>query len=489
MLEGCGGHVHGRSNQHSEGNPRPFRALSCPSLRSSKIARSTRVEVRDYRERNLDGPAIRGEEQTDMTRSFLESTKPFRSNLACVCATGALLAAVACGSDDAASGAQSPAGTEAPAAEGDTPAGMNPASSGNTSTPATETPSAGGGENEANAGLGEQTPLAPNEMPAPGANEMPPAAVDPGSLEVVEIAIPDDLPGCSPAYPHDPAVDLETGMVYYAGSNESCIGQYNPDTGEFQAWPTATPNSYPHGLLVVDGVVFFTGQRADLIGSVDPATGEAVDFPVAADGPHTAVLHEGGIWFTVQGSSEFGRLDPATGEADVFAFSGGPAGPYGIWPAPDGSLWVALFATNRLARIDVAASPPTEEQFVLPETDSRPRRIAVDASGRVWFTDFARSALGSLDPALPEGERVREFPTPGGGRPYGIAIGPDGRVWYNDQDSAEMVGFDPATDSVVARLPIEIDNPGPVRNIAVDQPRRRLWLAISNVGQLAMIQF
>ena len=27
MLEGCGGHVHGRSNQHSEGNPRPFRAL------------------------------------------------------------------------------------------------------------------------------------------------------------------------------------------------------------------------------------------------------------------------------------------------------------------------------------------------------------------------------------------------------------------------------------------------------------------------------
>jgi hypothetical protein len=28
-----------------------------------------------------------------------------------------------------------------------------------------------------------------------------------------------------------------------------------------------------------------------------------------------------------------------------------------------------------------------------------------------------------------------------------------------------------------------------VRNIAVDQPRRRLWLAISNVGRLAMIQF
>jgi virginiamycin B lyase len=441
-----------------------------------------------------------------MTRSFIGSTTLFRSNtssrshrfllhqrLRCsfgwACATGALLGAIACGSDDDGNAAESPASGQTPAAEGGAPESTNPAPGGATSTPAAESPSAAGGDSEANAGLGDQTPLAPSEMPEPGSNETPPSAVDPGGLEVVEIAIPDDLPGCSPAYPHDPAVDLETGMVYYAGSNESCIGQYNPESGEFQAWPTATPGSYPHGLLVDDGVVYFTGQRADLIGTVDPASGEAADFPVATDGPHTAVLHQGAIWFTAQGGSAFGRLDPATGEAEIFPFSGAPSGPYGIWPAPDGSLWVALFATNRIARIDVAASPPTEEQFVLPEADSRPRRIAVDANGRVWFTDFARGALGSLDPALPEGERVREFPTPGGGRPYGIAIGPDGRVWYNDQDSAEMVGFDPATDSVVARLPIEIENPGPVRNIAVDQPRRRLWLAISNVGQLAMIQF
>jgi hypothetical protein len=51
---------------------------------------------------------------------------------------------------------------------------------------------------------------------------------------------------------------------------------------------------------------------------------------------------------------------------------------------------------------------------------------------------------------------------------------------------SEAFGFDQATESVVARLPIEIDNPGPVRNIAVDHPRRRLWLAISDVGQIAM---
>jgi streptogramin lyase len=102
----------------------------------------------------------------------------------------------------------------------------------------------------------------------------------------------------------------------------------------------------------------------------------------------------------------------------------------------------------------------------LPENESRPRRIAVDAAGKVWFTDYARRALGLLDPSLPAGEQVKESPTPGGGRPYGNAIGPDGRVWYNDRDVSEIVGFDQATEAVVARLDLELEEPGPVRNIA-----------------------
>jgi virginiamycin B lyase len=346
--------------------------------------------------------------------------------------------------------------------------------------PPPEDPSEGG------EGLDDDTPLDPGPDPAPTpmGEETP---LD--ELVVVEFPIPEDLPGCGPPYPHDPAVDAATGLVYYAGSNESCIGQFNPETGAFQAWPTATPDSYPHGLVVVDGRVYFTGINEDLIGSVDPSTGEAVDYPVAAGGPHTPAFHDGAVWFTAQGGGQFGRLDPASGESEVFEFSAGNTGPYGIWPAPDGSLWVALFGTNRLARIDTAATPPSAEEFALPEADSRPRRIAVDALGKVWFTDYPRRALGLLDPSQPTGEQVKEFPTPGGGRPYGIAVGPDGRVWYNDQDASEIVGFDQTTETVVARLDLELDNPGPVRNIAVDQPRRRLWLAISNVGRLAMIQF
>jgi hypothetical protein len=61
---------------------------------------------------------------------------------------------------------------------------------------------------------------------------------------IIEVEIPDQE-DCENAYPHDPSVDEETGVVYWAGSNESCIGEFNPDTMEFRAWPTATADSYP----------------------------------------------------------------------------------------------------------------------------------------------------------------------------------------------------------------------------------------------------
>jgi streptogramin lyase len=125
----------------------------------------------------------------------------------------------------------------------------------------------------------------------------------------------------------------------------------------------------------------------------------------------------------------------------------------------------------------------------LPNAGSRPRRIAVDEAGRVWYTDYPRSVLGMLDPAAPEAERFDEFPMPGGGQPYGIAIGPDGNVWVDDEDVPEIVGFDRTTGAVITQLPVPVANAGPVRNMSVDRVRNRIWLAISNVGHLGVLQF
>lgn len=333
---------------------------------------------------------------------------------------------------------------------------------------ANQPPAGGGGSGTAGSG-GAPEPMIPNETVV---HEIP------------------SLPDCTTPYPHDPAVDEATGLVYYADSNESCIGELNPETMEYRAWPTPTPGSYPHGLVVDDqSRVFYTAQNTDRIGRLVPATETIEDFAVDATGPHTPTFHDGNIWFTAQQGGQFGTFDREAGTAVVYPFDDTASRPYGMWPAPDGSLWVALFGVNRLARIDVSTNPPGVEEFTLPNEDSRPRRIAVDGAGRVWYTDYPRRMLGLLDPAAPEADRFAEFPMPGGGQPYGIAIGPDGRVWVDDEDVPEIVGFDPESRSVIAQLPVPIDNAGPVRNMVVDHARKRIWLAISDVGYLGVLQF
>ena len=317
----------------------------------------------------------------------------------------------------------------------------------------------------------------------------PPMLKPPEELEIAEYDIP-DLPGCNNSFPHDPAVDEATGLVYYADSNNSCIGEFNPETMEFRAWPTPTPDSYPHGLVVVDGSrVAYTGADADTIGVLDPKAGTIEDYPVDANRPHTPTWHQGKVWFTAQNGGQYGHFDVDTGEFEVFDFSSGQTGPYGIWPAPDGSLWVALFGTNRLGHI-VTSDPPVLEEVELPSAGSRPRRLTVDSQGKVWYTDYPREKLGRFDPAAAEGMGVTEWDTsPQGGRGYGIALGPDGNVWFDNQDQTELVGFNPGTAEVVARLPRSDGSTGPVRNISVDMVRNRIWLAISNVGQMGVVQF
>jgi virginiamycin B lyase len=307
--------------------------------------------------------------------------------------------------------------------------------------------------------------------------------------ETVVITIP-DLPGCDAPYPHDPAVDPATGIVYYADSNVSCIGEFDPETMQFRAWPTPTAGSYPHGLVVDDmSRVFWAGQDQDRMGRLVPSgMGMVQDFATTANGPHTPTFHQGTIWFTAQQGGQYGRFNRETGVSEVWEFEDTASRPYGMWPAPDGTLWVALFGVNRLARITTGATPSVEE-FTLPNAQSRPRRIAVDANGRVWYTDYPRRMLGMMDPAAAEADRFAEFEMPGGGQPYGIATGPDGNVWVSDEDVPEIVGFDVNERTVIAQLPVPVANAGPVRNMSVDVARKRIWLAISNVGHLGVLQF
>jgi virginiamycin B lyase len=102
------------------------------------------------------------------------------------------------------------------------------------------------------------------------------------------------------------------------------------------------------------------------------------------------------------------------------------------------------FGTNKIGSVD----PKTLEirEYSLPNSASRPRRIAVGPDDTVWYTDFSRGFLGRLDPAT---GAVKEYPSPSGPKsePYGISV-IDGVVWYSESNASPnmVVRFDPKTE-------------------------------------------
>ena len=314
------------------------------------------------------------------------------------------------------------------------------------------------------------------DAPVPQADTV--AVAPAGSPAVVEYAIPR-----ADAFPHDPAVGAD-GIVWYTDQRNSFIGRLDPETGAFQDWPTPTPASGPHGITVApDGGVWYTGNAAGRLGRLDPATGEIREYPTEGAGdPHTLVVHRGAVWFTVQQGNGVGRLDPASGDVEVWPVEPASARPYGIVPAPDGTLWVALFGANRLLRIHPDPQPAFES-VELPDSASRPRRLAVDADGVVWYTDYPRGKIGRYDPGDGSFDEL-DTPTPDG-QPYGIAIGPDGRLWYDEASSGLMVALDPGTrEQETVRIP----TPNAiVRHMVTDSARGRIWLALSGTGRIGRI--
>jgi virginiamycin B lyase len=152
-------------------------------------------------------------------------------------------------------------------------------------------------------------------------------------------------------------------------------------------------------------------------------------------------------------------------------------------PAPDGSVWISLFGTNKLGRVDTATGAMKE--FVIPSDDARPRRIEVAPDGMVYYTDYARGYLGRLDPTTGQ---FKQWPSPGGEKsaPYGIAYAPDGRIWYNESGIGDMVAFDPKTEKMeTVRIPT---SGSVVRNVSVDEKRRVIWLAESGIQRLGKLE-
>ena len=103
------------------------------------------------------------------------------------------------------------------------------------------------------------------------------------------------------------------------------------------------------------------------------------------------------------------------------------------------------FGVNKIASID----PDTMaiHEYVLPNEDSRPRRVAITSDDVLYYTDYSRGYLGRFDTKT--GKTTAEWASPGGpkSQPYGITS-VNGIIWYSESAVRPntLVRFDPASD-------------------------------------------
>ena len=268
-----------------------------------------------------------------------------------------------------------------------------------------------------------------------------------------------------------------SNSVWFVGQRGDYLARFDPVTGKFTR-RALDDSAGPHNLIVArDGTVWYSGNLRGYIGRHDPGTGEIekIRLPDSdARDPHTLVFdnREMHIWFTVQGGNFVGRLTIADRKVDLIPAQTGRSSPYGIIMAPDGTVWVALFGTNKLASVNPRTLKLTEHN--LPD-GARPRRIDVTSDGRIYYTDYRRGFLGRFDPRT---KKLEEWRMPSGhsARPYGMAVDAKDRVWFVETGPSPntFVGFAPDQGRFHSITPIP-SGAGSVRHMHYHAPTGTVW--------------
>jgi virginiamycin B lyase len=145
--------------------------------------------------------------------------------------------------------------------------------------------------------------------------------------------------------------------------------------------------------------------------------------------------------------------------------------------------FIVLFGTNKIASID----PDTlaVREYVLPNKDTRPRRITITSDDVLWYADYSRGYLGRFDPAT---GKTTEWASPGGPRsnPYGMAAIKD-VIWYSEAGTKPntIVRFDPRTEKFQSW--VIPSGGGVVRNVDVTR-EGNLAIATSGVNGIGLVE-
>jgi virginiamycin B lyase len=162
---------------------------------------------------------------------------------------------------------------------------------------------------------------------------------------------------------------------------------------------------------------------------------------------------DGKLWIPDMGSANtVGYLDPKSGAIQEFtAPNSFPAGIHSAVPAPDGSVWIAEQAANKVGRWDPKTKLITEYQDTYKsgmqglEDGGSKHTVRVDSSGRVWGT----AVFNNLTVYDPKNNEFSHFPDTFS--PYGVEIDKSGNVWFAEFYPQGKIGMVDAKTNKVTK--------------------------------------
>ena len=188
---------------------------------------------------------------------------------------------------------------------------------------------------------------------------------------------------------------------------------------------------------------------SNMITRLDPATGRMEDF--AAPNVGTAAIHsavpgpDGSVWLAEQASNKIGRWDPNTKTITEYqdAYLPGKEGvgnggsKHTVRLDARGNVWASGFP---LTKFD-----PETRKFTRFEEVSGSYDVKPDKNGDVWFTNPVSNKIGKVDAKT---SKVSQWTMPTvKSYPRRLEIAPDGMVWVAEFDAGKMARFDPATQT------------------------------------------